>query len=181
MITFEAAIPIVLEHEKGLADNPKDPGGITNWGISLRWLKGLKDEDGDGFLDGDWNKDGITDWKDIANMSLEQATILYEKYWWNPVYLKFPFQELATKCFDLSVNMGEIPAHRLLQRAMRSVGKRVSDDGKIGPITLNSLSLVSRDIIPAYRSEAAGYYRLICAKNQDMKWALNGWLNRAYF
>ena len=37
MSAFELAIPIVLKHEGGFADNPADPGGATNFGISLRF------------------------------------------------------------------------------------------------------------------------------------------------
>jgi len=32
----------------------------------------------------------------------------------------------------------------------------------------------------ALRSEAAGEYRVLAAKNQDQVVFLNGWLNRAY-
>ena len=36
MTLFDIAIDFVLSQENGLADDPKDPGGITNFGISLR-------------------------------------------------------------------------------------------------------------------------------------------------
>jgi len=33
---FDQAVEVILKHEGGLADNPNDPGGITNFGISKR-------------------------------------------------------------------------------------------------------------------------------------------------
>ena len=53
---FTAAVARVLEHEGGFVDDPVDPGGATNWGISLRYLKkaGAVDANVDGWLDDDW-------------------------------------------------------------------------------------------------------------------------------
>ena len=36
MAEFSLAIPIVLENEGGYVDDPNDPGGETNFGISKR-------------------------------------------------------------------------------------------------------------------------------------------------
>jgi len=76
MSLFELAIPIVLRHEGGLVDNPNDPGGITNHGVSLRWLKSKG-------LAGDLNHDGDVDAADIKIMTVEQASGFYKTYWWD--------------------------------------------------------------------------------------------------
>ena len=34
MTGFDKALPIVLQHEGGLVDHPKDPGGLTNLGVT---------------------------------------------------------------------------------------------------------------------------------------------------
>ena len=39
MSDFESAIPTILRHEGKFEQNAADPGGVTNYGISLRWLK----------------------------------------------------------------------------------------------------------------------------------------------
>ena len=35
MSDFNDAIPTVLRHEGGFVDSPNDPGGATNFGVSL--------------------------------------------------------------------------------------------------------------------------------------------------
>ena len=39
MSDFNDAIPTVLRHEGGFENDVNDPGGATNFGVSLRWLK----------------------------------------------------------------------------------------------------------------------------------------------
>ncbi len=57
MSNFEKAVEKVLEHEGGYVDHKNDPGGATNYGISLRFVKqstGIDlDVDGDGDIDAD--------------------------------------------------------------------------------------------------------------------------------
>ena len=36
MAGFDDAVEIVLQNEKGYVNDPADPGGETNWGISRR-------------------------------------------------------------------------------------------------------------------------------------------------
>ena len=61
MSLFELAIPVVLKHEGIMSDDGEDPGGITHYGISLRFLKTLAELDKDSFSLGDVNHDGIID------------------------------------------------------------------------------------------------------------------------
>ena len=49
-MTFEEAVKSVLKHEGGYVNDPKDPGGETNFGISKRAfpdldIKNLTEED----------------------------------------------------------------------------------------------------------------------------------------
>jgi lysozyme family protein len=68
----------------------------------------------------------------------------------------------------------------ILQRALRSVGINVIEDGLFGAQTLSGLNNANpKVLLPAIKSEAAGYYRLIAAKNPQQKF-LKGWLNRTY-
>ena len=47
MSLFDKCLKIVLIHEGGYSDDPDDPGGTTNYGISLRFLKSVGLELGD--------------------------------------------------------------------------------------------------------------------------------------
>ena len=43
--TFQTCMTAILAHEGGLTNDAGDPGGITNWGISLRFLTQEDSED----------------------------------------------------------------------------------------------------------------------------------------
>lgn len=178
MSNFDTAIITVLRHEGLFVNDPQDPGGATNFGVSLRWLKSVGDLDHDGFLDGDFDRDGDVDVDDIKKMTKEDAIKLYRTHWWDYYnYERITNQLITTKVFDLAVNMGAKPAHRCLQRAMRAVnGLCLLEDGIIGIKTLEAVNTVYPDILlSALKSEAAGFYRSL----NKTKY-IEGWLNRAY-
>ena len=57
----------------------------------------------------------------------------------------------------------------------------VQEDGLMGPETLLATSNSdTRYLLAAIKSEAAGYYRQIAAKNPSQQKILKRWLNRAY-
>lgn len=182
MASFDLAIPKVLKHEGGFVDHKNDPGGATNFGISLRWLKAIGDWDGDGWLDGDLDRDGDVDIHDIRRMTIDQATEFYRVHFWDVNgYDHFPNQALAAKTFDLTVNMGNRRSHMLLQRACRACGFRIADDGVIGPVTLRTVGSADEEaLLAAFRSEAAGYYRGLVIAKKKFEVFIDGWLNRAY-
>lgn len=156
---FDKAFKILIKNEGGYVNNPYDTGGETKYGISKRSYPNL----------------------DIQNLTLMQAkSIYYKDYWLQNKCNVIENFSLAQKIFDFSVNMGCKQAAIVLQRALRSVEQPVKEDGIIGPKT--SMAIKSADpscLISALKSEAAGYYRLIAA-NQNNEIFLNGWLNRAY-
>ena len=178
---LDLAMPTIWLHEGRLSDNKKDPGGITNYGISLRFLLKTGDLDNDGWPDGDIDHDGDIDAEDIKKMTKEQAQKIYDLYFWSKYkYERIVPQSIATKVFDLSVNMGSVGAHKCLQRACRAaIGIKLLEDGILGQNTLNVTNNCNSDkLLAAIKSEAAGYYRSIkYAGSQDF---LSGWLNRAY-
>ncbi len=181
---FAAAIAFVLEHEGGFSDDPVDPGGVTRWGISLAWLRnaGQLDLDHDGRMDGDVNGDGVVNAEDVRAMPRERAILLYRLHWWDAQgYARITDPAIATKTLDLSVNMGAAGAHRCLQRALRAAWFPVGDDGKLGPKTLSAVNAADpRALLPAFASEAAGYYRSLIAARPAFSKYEKGWLNRAY-
>lgn len=172
---FAQAVRGVLHHEGFFSDDPDDPGGATKYGISLRWLRakgGWGDFDGDGDVDRD----------DIWAMREEDAVEAYHRFWWQ-AYGYGDFQlVVGAKVFDLAVNMGPLPSHRILQRGVRAAGGPVLvDDGMLGPMTRAGVAQVSpEDLRVAMRSEAAGHYRLLIRGNRTFEKYRRGWLNRAY-
>lgn len=158
---FETVIDQTLAHEGGYSNNPSDAGGETKYGISKRSYPNV----------------------DIKNLTLEQAKAIYKQdFWDNQGYSQIEDVLLASKVFDLGVNMGTKNAVMLLQRALKANGfKSLEDDGLYGSATKEALKNTDpKKVLIALRSESAGYYRRLVASNNSQKVFLKGWLNRAY-
>lgn len=182
MASFEKAHLKLAILEGGWAHHKSDPGGATNYGISIRFLKLLGDSDGDGWLDGDLDRDGDVDIDDVRNMTPEQAKQLYNDNFWNRYkYSLIEDQRLADKLLCLSVHTGPGRAHRILQEAL-SVNAEIKIDGIIGPNTRT----IANSIDPQWTrieiaQKAAKFYRSLEAANADLGTFIKGWLNRAYY
>lgn len=178
---FNKAIVTVLKHEGGFVNDASDPGGATNYGISLTYLLGTGD-----LTLGDFNHDGKIDIADIQSMSIADATAIYNKEWW----IKYGYEnladpDLAAKVFDTSVNMGGSQAHILLQRAIHACGLIVTEDGQLGPKCFGAIATLvaagSADaLLSSFRSEQAGFYRVLITKKSVFEKYRNGWMTRAY-
>lgn len=179
LISFDLAIDKVLKHEGSLVDNPNDPGGITNLGISLRFLKGvnplsLKKY---GFNPETINKDTI------KQLTLDQAKTLYlHEFWEHAPFSRINRQDLATYLFDMAVNMGIAPAIKCIQRACWAVlhDRSIVDDGVMGDKTIDAINQCGFYLLPVLRAERSSYYRCIVTRNPSQQEFLNGWLNRTY-
>src|SRR5688500_13992019 len=113
MASFDLALTYILNNEGKISDNPHDKGGITNSGISLRFLKSLSIER--------LAKYGIYEEPNedtIRNLKPEQISAIYRgEFWEQAAFEKMQNQNLANYVFDMSINMGISPAIKCLQRA----------------------------------------------------------------
>lgn len=171
--TFQACLRSILEHEGGLTRDKRDPGGITNWGISLRYLKAM------GL---DLNKDGIINDEDVIGLHRDGAEAIYRKFWWDK-YRYAAFNELIVveKVFDLAVNMGGIAAHKLLQIAINRLRKHpITVDGLLGGQTFGAANSTNGKKLRQELRECAEHrYIEILINNPNMEWARKGWIRRA--
>lgn len=180
MSSFEKAIPVILKHEGGYVNHPNDPGGATNFGISLRFLA-------DHPSVGDFNDDGVVNAEDIKNMTVEDAKLIYKMFWWDKFkYGNINDQTIATKVFDFSVNMGAHRAHVLLQTALnKAFNLRLTVDGILGRASFGTLNEIidgeqEQVLIDAYNNEAWGFYQRLIDRNPKFKVFERGWRNRAF-
>lgn len=107
-MNFDYAFTRLLGHEGQYSNDPKDPGGETNWGISKRSYPSV----------------------DIKNLSRWAAEDIYRRDFWNKIQADKLPGGLAFQLFDFAVNSGIETAVRYLQRAIG-----VADDGHWGPVS----------------------------------------------
>ncbi len=182
---WAAAIELVLRHEGGFVNDPVDPGGATNFGISLRFLKAEIGDDAALLALYDADGDGDLDAGDMAALDRIEAIEIYRRaFWYRYDCGDFPAL-VGVKFFDLCVNAGSRQATLILQRAVSACGVRLVDDGALGPLTRNGVRAVceSYGALPlkfAMRAEAAAFYRALIAAKPAFEKYRKGWLRRAY-
>ena len=154
MKSFKEIIEKVLHHEGGYVNDPKDLGGETKYGITKRFYPDV----------------------DIKNLTIEQATEIYKKDYWDKNKVESLPQNLWHIYFDMCVNMGKRTAVKVLQRAAVNKGRDIEVDGGLGPMTIGALKGVELDRVRAFRVKY--YVDLITAKTEQEKFYL-GWFRRA--
>jgi hypothetical protein len=118
---FDRCVAVTLSYEGGFADNPADPGGATNFGITLRTLEA--------FLGHAATVD------DVRNMSSSTAIEIYRANYWNQMRCGDLPAGVDLMVFDYGVNSGNATAVEALQGLVR-----VTQDGAIGPVTLGAVA-----------------------------------------
>ncbi len=160
---FSVALEHVLAMEGGFSDDPYDPGGPTNKGITLG-------------VYADWKGQRLTaaargallaSLKTIADG--EVAQIYRQRYWDKARCDQLP-AAVAIMHFDAAVNQGPGTAIRILQETIGTTA-----DGIIGPLTLKALKdMPVETILRGYAANRRQRYRMI-----PHFWRFGrGWLNR---
>jgi lysozyme family protein len=173
--SFNLAIPYILAHEGGLSNDKNDPGGITNYGISLRYLKSEKM---------DLNRDGKYDAKDIRELTPKEAKKIYLDKWWNKYkYYNIKNQQVATKIFDMSVNMGPDRAHKLVKKAINAIViEDIPVDGRLDSSTINTINtLPSVHLMMVLRELQKEFYINLTVSHPRLLVFLKGWVKRSEF
>lgn len=118
---FERALKLVLKHEGGFVNNPRDPGGATNKGITIGTFRRYV------------NAKATVD--DLKRISDAEVSDIYRRQFWNAVQGSVLPSGLDYALFDFAVNSGPDRAIKYVQAA---VG--VKQDGKLGNETLSAIS-----------------------------------------
>ncbi|MDF1718089.1 MAG: holin-associated N-acetylmuramidase [Antarcticimicrobium sp.] len=170
----------IVEREGGFVNDPDDPGGATNHGVTIHTLRRLGlDLTGDGAV-------GVAD---VRALSRAQAVEIYlTHYYARPRIAEMP-EALQPALFDMYVNAGA-NAVKILQRLLREMGHPVAVDGVIGPQSIAA----ARDAAlpePVALRDAYGvarrnyYFRLADHRPASRKYARTrsggkgGWILRA--
>ncbi len=180
MLSVRQIASEIVAREGGFVNDPNDPGGATNFGVTIHTMRGLGLD-----LDGD----GDVDVADVRLMTADRATeIFIEHYYTRPGIDRLP-EALQSSVFDMQVNAGA-GAVRILQRLLRDMGFDIAVDGTIGPQTIAAARAAYAQA-PDHLVDAYGiarrnfYYRLADRRPASRRYATRrdggkgGWILRA--
>lgn len=170
----------IIAREGGYVDDPDDPGGATNFGVTIHTMRRL------GM---DLTRDGVVDALDVRALTRDQVVTLFiGHYYERPGIARLP-ERLQPSVFDMYVNAGT-NAVKILQRLLRDMGQGIEVDGLIGPQTIAAAEAAAKaapdHIADAYGIARRNYYlSLADARPSSRKFARNraggkgGWIKRA--
>src|SRR5262249_55945100 len=166
MASFDLFLPILLRFEGGFVDDPDDPGGETNKGVTMTTFRQCS-HDLLGIEPTSENLKSLTD---------AQAGIIYRNLYWNKMSGDaIHLQDLANIVCDFYVNSGT-NATILLQRVLNRMGAHVAEDGSIGPASIIALNALNQaDVYRQYKQGRIDFYQQLGKRFPKF---LKGWLNR---
>lgn len=170
----------IVGREGGFVDDRDDPGGATNYGVTVHTMRRL------GL---DLSGDGVVDRTDVRRLSKAQAIDIFVRHYFELPRLRLLPQIVQPSVFDMYVNAGA-QAVRILQRLLREMGFDVVVDGVVGPQTARACRSAAKSD-PVTFADAYGvarrnyYFRLADRRPASRKFARSraggkgGWIRRA--
>ena len=144
---YQICLEMILHHEGGYVNHPKDPGGETNLGVTKRVYE-------------EWtmSQDLLT--KDMKDLEVKDVAPIYKRNYWDRIKGDKLPSGLDLCVFDFGVNAGTGRSAKFLQTL---IGTTV--DGGIGPNTLKALDGFTqhqqrgiKDVINMFQDSRQGYY-----------------------
>lgn len=170
----------IVAREGGYVNDPDDPGGATNYGVTIGTMRQL------GL---DLTGDGRVDAADVRALTRDQAErIFVQHYFEKPRLAELPAPVQAS-VFDMYVNAGA-NAVKILQKMVSRMGFPASADGVVGPKTIAAVADAA-EVAPDHLADAYGiarrnyYYALADQRPASRKYARTraggkgGWIIRA--
>ncbi len=159
MTTFDRALAHLFIMEGGYVNDPHDPGGETNFGISKRYHPH----------------------EDIKRMTRERAGEIYREEYWEPLSCGDMPYFIALAVFDSGVLDGIADAARMLQIQLNFMVRgenRLAEDGAIGPKTLGRLNSHphQKDVLHRFMAHRAIMY----AEDPNGERYEKGWVTRLF-
>ena len=160
---YEECLKMILHHEGGYVNHPKDPGGETNLGVTKR-------------VYAEWCMKEGYNVKDMKDLEVKDVAPIYRKNYWDRIKADELPSGLDLCVFDFGVNAGTGRSAKYLQTLIGTVA-----DGGIGPNTLRALDeFISsqehgvKDTILKFQAERQNYYESLSTFDTFGK----GWTRR---
>jgi lysozyme family protein len=158
---FKASLPFILKWEGGYVNNPNDPGGATNKGVTQK----VYDQ---------WRTSQGLSARGVQQLGDNELQAIYESGYWLPPRCDALPSPLDLAQFDTAVNMGPGRAVRFLQQAIGT-----TPDGNFGPGTEQCVAGCDLGTTLAnYCNTREAYYRDLVQRNAKLGVFLTGWINR---
>jgi hypothetical protein len=155
-LQFTHCVDLIFRHEGGFVDDPEDPGGATNMGITLKTLAAVRG--------------APVSREDVQNLTREEARQIYRAHYWNALSCDSLPPGIDLVVFDFGVNAGVSRSAKLLQQMVH-----VEADGEIGPITVGAArSIDPAHIVNAFSDARLDHYRSLSTWERFKK----GWTRR---
>jgi lysozyme family protein len=153
---FKHALEYLVKSEGGYVDNPKDPGGRTNLGVTQKvWESWVGRESNE---------------KEMRALTKTDVEPLYKRKYWDACRCDDLPTGLDYLVFDFAVNAGVGRSAKTLQSC---VG--VSVDGQIGNQTIEAIKKIApSDLIERFSEAKINFYKSLVTFPTFGK----GWLNR---
>ena len=153
---WQKSFELMLQSEGGFVNHPRDPGGMTNLGVTkATWESWVGRE---------------VDEAEMRRLTADKVEPLYKERYFDAVRGDELPAGLDYLMFDFAVNAGAGRAIKILQSA---VG--VTPDGGFGPITMAAVQAVDPvELIERFSQAKEDFYRSLTTFATFGK----GWLNR---
>ena len=137
---FDQSLKMLLKHEGGYVNHPRDPGGMTNLGVTKRvyeaWVGREVDE------------------ATMRALTPDDVAPIYRANYWDAVWGDHLPSGVDFSVFDWAVNSGPARAIKALQRIVGSVS-----DGIMGPKTMQAvMDMDAEKIIDLMHGERQRFY-----------------------
>ena len=153
---FQKCLDLVLKSEGGFVNNPKDPGGMTNLGVTATTWSNFKGRN--------------TNEKEMRSLTRDDVAPLYEKKYWNACKCDDLPSGIDYLVFDFAVNSGPGRSIKILQKALG-----IPEDGAIGPVTIQTIDVMDKtELINRFSNAKKQFYESLPTFSTFGK----GWLNR---
>lgn len=170
----------IVKREGGFVNDPDDPGGATNFGVTIHTMRRL------GL---DLDRDGSVTVSDVRALTQDHAIEIFEKHYFEKPLIAMLPPALQPSVFDMYVNAGS-NAVKILQRLLNDMGHHLAVDGVLGPRSIAAAQEAYLSA-PDHLSDAYGiarrnyYFRIADRRRASRKYARNraggkgGWIRRA--